>query len=83
LLNYRMLHNRVTRLHDMSLPIGSSVPVDSDSNDVSPASLIRDVCTSLNSQSKSVYKLYTRSAVRLCFFLFCFSLKREFKRMEE
>jgi len=54
LLNYRMLHNRVTRLHDMSLPVGSSASVDSDSNDVSPASLIRDVCASLNSQSKSI-----------------------------
>jgi len=60
LLNYRMLHNRVTRLHDMSLPVGSSVPVDGDSNDISPASLIHDVCSSLNSQSKSVYNFIYR-----------------------
>ena len=57
LLNNRMLHNRVTSLRDMSLPVGSSVSDDSDSNDVSPASLIRDVCASLNSQSKSLFSL--------------------------
>lgn len=50
LLNYRILNDRVTRHRRMS--VDSSVPDDSINNDVSPASLIRDVCTSLDSQSK-------------------------------
>jgi len=50
LLNYRILNDRVTRHRGMS--VDSSVPDDSINNDVSPASLIRDVCTSLDSQSK-------------------------------
>jgi len=56
LLNYRILNDRVSRLCNMSG--SSSVFADSIYNDVSPASLIRDVCTSLNSQSKlSLFKL--------------------------
>ena len=50
LLNCRMLRDRVTRLCNVS--VGRSVPDDSINNDVSPASLIRDVCTSLDSHSK-------------------------------
>jgi len=51
LLNYRMLNNRVTRLRHMSAD--SSVLDDSVYNDVSPTSVIHEVCTSLDSQSKS------------------------------
>ena len=50
LLNCRMLNNRVSRLHSMS--DGSSVLDDSVYNYVSPASLVRDVCNSLDSHSK-------------------------------
>jgi len=50
LLNYRMLNARVARLHDMS--DGSSELDDNVCSDVSAASLIRDMCSSLNSQSK-------------------------------
>ena len=50
LLNYRMLSARVTKLHQMS--DGSSQLDSSVCNDVSPASLIQDLCTSLDSQSK-------------------------------
>ena len=51
LLNYQMLNDRVARVCNMS--IGSSVP-DNVSGDVSPASLVHDVCCSLSSQSKSL-----------------------------
>ena len=51
LLNYDMLKSRVTKLHDMSADV--SVPGDSDCNDVSAAALIHNICTSLDSQSKS------------------------------
>jgi len=50
LLNYRMLNDRVTRLHDMSR--GSCVFKDNVYNAASPASLITDVCTSLTPHSK-------------------------------
>jgi len=49
LLNYHMLKARISRLHVMSA--GASVPDDIDCNDVSPATLIYDVCASLDSQS--------------------------------
>jgi len=55
LLNCRMLNDRVTRLHGMSA--GSSVLDNSGYNDVSSASLIHDVCTSLTSQSKPFFVL--------------------------
>jgi len=51
LLNYQILNDRVTRVGNMSR--GSSVP-DSVSGDVSPTSLVHDVCCSLSSQSKSL-----------------------------
>jgi len=51
LLNYRMLNERVTRLGNMS---GKNSTFDvGNCSDVSSTSLIHDVCTSLNSQSKS------------------------------
>ena len=51
LLNYDMLKSRVTKLHDTSADV--SVADDSDCNDVSAAALIHNICTSLDSQSKS------------------------------
>ena len=52
LLNHRMLSSRVSRLHH-STTADASVPDATDSNnDVSPASLIHDVCTSVDPQSK-------------------------------
>jgi len=63
LLNYRMLNERVTRLGNMSgkkstLDVGNMSGKNStldvgNCSDVSSASLIDEVCTSLNSQSKS------------------------------
>jgi len=50
LLNYRTLNAQLTRLHNMS--DGSSELDDNICNDVSPASVLRDLCTSLDSQSK-------------------------------
>ena len=52
LLNYGVLNARVTRIRS-NLTGGSSVFDDSTGNDVSPATLINNVCTSLDSQSKS------------------------------
>ena len=50
LLNYRMLNDRVTRLHDM---FSECLELDDNvCHDVSPTSLIHDVCTSLDTQSK-------------------------------
>ena len=51
LLNYCMLNERVTRLRNMSVK-NSTLDVGNCS-DVSSASLMHEVCTSLNSQSKS------------------------------
>ena len=51
LLNHRMLSSRVSRLHNTTAD--ASVPDATDSNnDVSPASLIHYVCTSVDPQSK-------------------------------
>jgi len=50
LLNYRMLSTRVTKLHQLS--DGSSQLDSNVCSDVSPASLIQDLCASLESQSK-------------------------------
>ena len=55
LLNYRLLNSRLSRLHVMSA--SSSMPDDVDCSDVSPTSVIRDVCGSLDSQSKSFLSL--------------------------
>jgi len=57
LLNYRMLSAQVTKLHQMS--DGSLQLDDSVCNDVSPASLIQDLCTSLDSQSKLSFADYS------------------------
>ena len=56
LLNYRILNDRVSGLQNMSG--GSSVFADSIHSDVLPASLIRDACTSLNSQSKFSFQSF-------------------------
>ena len=49
LLNHRLLNNRVTRLRNMSC---ESSELDTLCKGASPASLIRDVCTSLKSKCK-------------------------------
>ena len=53
LLNYRMLNSRVSGV--LALSAGVFVPNDSDCNEVLPSSIIQDVCTSLDSQSKSLF----------------------------
>lgn len=53
LLNYRMLKSRVSKLCDMSAD--GSVPDDIDCNDVSSASLIHDICSLLDSQSRLLF----------------------------
>ena len=62
LLNYRMLNARITRLQGM--PDGSTELGFNACNDVSPASLIQDVCTSVDSHSK-IYSIAT-CLIKLC-----------------